>query len=343
MTDRRIRLAIGAGIVIVAALAAFLRPTPSSSPGPSASPVAAGTIGSGSVPPDGVTPTAPVATAGPPVGFARFNWEQGYFDYPATWRYYLHDDPNASSVEHRGFLTNGAIDEDVGCGIVLGRQRCDPEAVDLGPGGVFVEILFVQAYSLDDVVRGWTDPRFDPTMVAGVPAHMTERDRSNRREISWSILNGRILWNSLELAIQVRKPNEAAALEQIDGIIDSLTFVPPIEPLDPSQGPAIAAQTVRAFREAEPGYECFPEVLDIENRMEVTSIGGYRLTQPLAVTCLTTIEATPINFWRLRLTARWEAAAGAKAGGMVITEWLAFDGTPGGGSKRQATPPYCCV
>jgi hypothetical protein len=345
VTDRRLLLALGAGIVVAAAIAAQLGPTPSSAPGPAASPVAAATITSGSVSPAGLPPTGPAATAGPPAGFDRFTWEQGYFDYPATWQFYRHIDPaRASYAFHGGFLTSHAIDEAVACGTVLGQLGCDPEAVELGPGDALVEIVYLAHVPwAGDIVRGWTDPRFDPTTVAGVPAIMYEWDRPTRHEIAWNILNGRDLSNSLEIRIKVGKTNARPALEQVDGIIDSLTFVPPIEPVDPGKGPAVAAEAVRALRETGPGYECFAEALDIETRMEVSNIGGYGLRQPIAVTCLTTIEATPINFWRLRLTAHWEAEAARNAGEMVITQWLAFDGTPSLSSNRHATPPYCCT
>lgn len=249
-------------------------------------------------------------------------------------------------TSYLGFLTSQPVDVDRVCRVLEGRVGCIPSLVTLAAGEVLVEITIDGGYIFGSPVTRWVpqaDDVGDLTTVDGVPARTSEDTTDFERRLSWSIINGRDLAREIDVRARVRRPSESAPLDAVRDLMATWTFVPAIEPLDVDDAAALAGQTVQRFQRAGPGYDCFPQALDVEKVEMVTTIGGYGLRKAIEVRCRTTIAATGIPFWQLEMTARWKAEGGAKAGKMVITQFLASDGTPTYGEALHTELPYCCT
>ncbi|HEY4228097.1 MAG TPA: hypothetical protein VGM49_07145 [Candidatus Limnocylindrales bacterium] len=338
---RSMRLLVVVGVVFVAgiaALAAAQQPRTASAPlgsaaVPSALLGAAATI-STTAPTPGVTPV--------PTGLARFEGTGWHLDYPAAWSRYPGMPSRYSATI--GILTSQPVDTKTACETIDPTVYCDPEHVHLAPGAVLMWIT-IQGTGpfLIDPVEKWTAPSYgSPATLDGAPAVFSEADGGDGQEIDWTVTDPGNAFGAIELHFELVTPVEAVARDLAAAIVSSFAFDPPVRSLDPAEAGAVVTATLAELKQEEPGYDCFPGVPGTEHATTVTVIGGYELTHALPVRCTTSIETTPIGFWRVRFVARWETTAGGPKGSMTVTIWVNSNGGTAGYINDHSGPPYCC-
>jgi len=117
---------------------------------------------------------------------------------------------------------------------------------------------------------------------------------------------------------------------EVEALVASIRYDPPVAVLDPSDGPRIAAIGLAKAKANDPSFDCFPSVPGPrQRRRSCNSPCTPACTKPLPVTCTTAIEPVAIGLWKMTLTESWTAASDRSAGSLTTTIWLAPDGTPG--------------
>jgi hypothetical protein len=299
------------------------------------------------------------ASSPAPVGLlAHFDSDGLAFDYPASWQ-------TSVSGLNMHYIT---ILEFIGTG--SGLATC--EAITPGPSDLFISgsqcgtnlkvgpgQIVVQLSRAD----GPPSPPIDPSdprgisaggayvTVGGLPAIYDEGPPTDPQASSGSLLaldwtlsvperpNGRYL-----IHVEMKGPGVERMRAQVEALIASVRYDPPIPALSPTDGPRIAAIGLAQARSNEAALACFPSVPGTSATATVTELPGYSaLSKPLPVTCATEIQPAAIGLWKLTLTESWTAASDRSAGSVMTTIWLAPDGTPGttdSGPVGSSTIPY---
>jgi hypothetical protein len=289
--------------------------------------------------------TAPSAESGAPTSpsadGALTHYSHGgiTFDYPAAWHasgqelnmHYvtiLGYEGTGTGSDYCTDLTPGPSD------VWLSGTECGGHE-NVGPGQVLVEI------AMQDGPPGLgpldpTDPsRLQPgdryVTVAGVPAVYSESREGDKLTLNWTIsMPGRIHGVYL-ITATIRDPGADAMRAQVEALVASIAFDPPVPLLDPADGPRIAAAAVAKEKADGQILACFPAEPGASASAIVTQLPNYGqpLTKPLPATCATSLEPTPIGLWKLTLTLSWTSAADRSAGSASMVFWLDPDGTPG--------------
>jgi hypothetical protein len=298
---------------------------------------------------------ASAATSGQPAGpLAHFDRDGLAFDYPASWK------ASVSGLnEHYGtildFLGTGS-----------GLATCAPITpgpsdqfisgtecgtyITIGPGQVVVEL----SRGGGPGTFGPIDPA-DPTglaaggryvTVGGLPAisggqntSITDADLT----LDWTLSVPGELNSRYDLRAEIKNPGVDQMRAQVEALVASIRYSPPVPVLNPADAPRIAAIGLAQARKNDPTLACFPSVPNASATAVVTSLPGYpSLSKPLPVTCRTEIEPVSIGLWKLTLTQSWTAASDRSAGTLTTTVWLAPDGTPGTttGKPSPSGVPY---
>ena len=104
-------------------------------------------------------------------------------------------------------------------------------------------------------------------------------------------------------------PGEAAIWQQVEDLLASVHYEPPLQPTDRlgEEAAAAAARAVVEHKASQDGaYACFPRTPGRSRHAVVRRLPGYsRLHRKLPVTCSTEIEGTPLEVWKMTLTSSW--------------------------------------
>jgi hypothetical protein len=206
----------------------------------------------------------------------------------------------------------------------------------VGPGQVMVEL------SRQDGPPhpGPIDPS-DPTgiesggkyvTVGGLPAIFYEEsvvDPNSGATLDWTLSVPGDLISRYMIHAEIKSPDVEQMRAQVEALVASISYDPPVPVLDPKDGPRIAAIGLAQARSNDPAFACFPSVPGTTATATITQFPMYSaLRKPLPVTCSTEIEPVAIGLWKMTLTESWTAAADRSAGSLTTTMWLAPDGTP---------------
>jgi len=117
------------------------------------------------------------------------------------------------------------------------------------------------------------------------------------------------------------------ALEQdVNRIFASVHFEPPVSslPNDDATRRAVVARAVSEIAGTGEGFDCFPREPG-QSRTTVVKVYPYQPEynppKPLRATCSTSLDATPIGFWKLTLTLEW-GRPGDPATTYKVWTWL---------------------
>ena len=284
----------------------------------------------------GPSKEAPPSPTAPTSGSIPVHFERLAFDVPAPWSVRVVN-LNEHYVTILGFV--GTAPSSAGCepasslpsGAISGTE-CSTDLA-LGPGQVAIEILRLdspgQVDPLDFSANLTGEARM--TQVAGAPAVLNPNDTivggqapPDGHAASLLLPVPGTVASRYELVGFVRGPGIDALMAQVLGVFDSVRYDPPIAPLptDPATEATITRQAV--VHEAD---GCFPAESGATATARITELpGSGTATHPVEAICRTDLAPTPIELWRLSLTASWTGSGGA-AKSSVTTVWLAADGS----------------
>jgi len=271
---------------------------------------------------------------------ARFQEAGLVFDYPASWHVYHYDMFSSFSTLVAYLATVPVRDP---CTRTVTSEStsisCNASSYALEPDTLVVRL------------ESWGFPGFnildaDPgggarTTVGGLPAIRAVEDRAfagTIRTITWTLARPGSVDNSYKITAELRGPDLDRLEAQVDAMVASLRYDPPVVPLP--AGPAgeaamreAVARTLASLTTEYAGYGVFPTEPGTSRPCTVTQEPqGPELLRALDATCSTQVETTPLQLWKMTLTISWPATDAHAAGAQVRTIWLAPDGSVVGGS-----------
>lgn len=284
------------------------------------------------------TPT-PTSTSGEP-GLAHYSNGGITFDYPASWH------PSGQVLNQHYITILGYI------GTGNGNDYC--QQVTPGPGDSFIGGAFCTA---DEPVEAGQvlvkiltqdgppsiPPVIDPAdpsglvagqryvTVGGVPAIFTEQGTASHPLLTWEISMPGGVWGKYRVQAEMRDPGVAGMRAQVEALIATVGFDPPVPVLNPADGPKIAAIAIAKEKADKQILACFPSEPGASASETIDRVPTWDqpLARPLPVTCSTAIEPLSIGLWKLTLTMSWTAATDREAGSTTTIVYVDPDGTPG--------------
>jgi hypothetical protein len=277
------------------------------------------------------------------VGMVAWQHEDLTFEHPANWTWL----PFESAVHTKkstvlGYLATVPIDLDEICTGNAKHPQCDLDNYDLRPGTLAVTITTGRALS-SDVWQDETPAGASVLTAGGMPAlSREETDADADVLLSWSIARPDAGGGWYQIAAELRGPGEAAMRQQLDALVKSVAFEPPVETL-PTDKRSLTDMAFEAMKQLKadpddgPAYGCFLDRPGVRPGV-VDRLPGVRpLANKLPVGCSFRAEATRWNAWRLSLRYSWAAIGDRHAGSWLVTQWVTADGKLGarsaGGDK----------
>ncbi len=287
------------------------------------------------------------ALAGAAVGISRlapgtvstFRSAPLLLDYPASWRVFRYP-VVASFFSLHGYIATFPIPDP--CTRTTGTISCGVGGYELPENTVVLTIL------------SWSTPwgniltAPDGDVVAlrihGLPAWRRDlgRDRHTGadRAIEWSIARPDSLNNWVTIKAQMRGPDIEPLERQVDAVIASIRWEPPVVPID--RGPigrlgasAALGRYLESAAGSDPTYSCFLAA-DGERVSEIDHVpGGMPVTEAAHVTCSTELAPTDFELWTATLTMRW-GGDGERAGRWQVVLYINGAGDVIGSATTQA-------
>lgn len=272
-------------------------------------------------------PSPAVLAPVPPAHFA----ESGLaFDYPGTWR--------RSSFELLSSFTSsiawlGTVEMHDPCVRTANQISCGT-GYSLGPGTLVVEVgtASFPGFDILDV-----PPGARPVTVDGLPGYVQDGEpvagTGATASRTWTVPMPGSIDNYYTLTANVRAPNEGALLDLVDGMVRSIRYAPAVAPLPVGQAAAdaaVGAYLGAVLVGADPAWACFPATGS--RTMTVTSLpNGPPLERAREATCTTTVEATPMQVWKVTLEMRLAEHDANGGWGTRMTVYVGPDGEGVGG------------
>jgi len=298
--------------------------------------------------------TSAAPSAQPATSLAHFDRDGLAFDYPASWKasvsglnehyvtilYFL---GTGSGLATCAAITPGPSDQ------FISGVQCGTD-IKVGPGQVVVELSRQRGPPglgpIDPTDPNGLSPGAKYVTVGGLPAISGgERTVASDADITlgWTLSVPGEMYGLYMLEASIKNPGADEMRTQVEALVASIQYDPPVPVLNPADGPRIAAIGLAQVRANDPALACFPSDPGTSATTTVTSLSGYpTLRKPLPVTCTTKIEPVAIGLWKLTLTASWTAASDRSAGALATIVWLAPDGAPGAttGEPPASGIPY---
>lgn len=292
--------------------------TPSPSPRPSPSP-------------------APAAT-----GLAKFHEGGLIFDYPAAWREFHYEELSTKS-QLIAYL--GTVDVVAPCltsGAAGGTQTECRDRYRLVPESLVVTIRSNGSPMFDILDR---PPGVTPMTVGGLPGYSQvaspalDDPTGAERIVTMTIAMPGSVDNYYTITAAMRGPDLDPLQASVEAMIASLRYDPPVVPLPSGSAAAAAAAAtaLAALGRDSPTWACFTP--SGSHQMIIGSLPmGPELAHQQLATCTTSIEATPLQLWRMKLTLRLPEPDPQAGSGQAFEVWVNPDGTPGETSGGPLVP-----
>ncbi|HYN64569.1 MAG TPA: hypothetical protein VES36_08195 [Candidatus Limnocylindrales bacterium] len=267
------------------------------------------------------------------------------FDHRTDWAW-LPTDPEIQTKKFTvlGYLATVPIDVDQICTGTAKRQKCNFANYALKPGTLVVTIMTGQALSAD-VWQDETPGDASAMTAGGMPSVFRESsDADEHLLLSWRIARPDAAGGWYQIGAELRGPGEAAMRQQLEALIGSVVFEPPVEPL-PTDRRSVndmaydAMKQLRADPDDGSSYDCFLDRPGARPGVVDRIPGAPRLATSLSVSCSFRAEATRWNVWRLSLRYSWAAIGDRRAGSWLVTQWVTADGMLGASSAAGDKVP----
>jgi hypothetical protein len=272
-------------------------------------------------------PTPPSDTSS---GLATFHEDGLVFDYPAAWRPFRYE--MVSSFSNL-IVYLGTVDVPDPCTRTANSIACG-QSFRLAPNSIVVAVTG-RGFPGFNILDG-PPPGATALVAGGLPAYVTQLAPANMApgadtSVQWTIAKPGSVDNSYEIRADIKGPDVADQLRQVEALVSSLRFDPPVVPLEATDAAAERAATraLATMTASDPAWACFPAKPGAR-QVRVTSFPqGPVLAEPQVATCSTRIEPTRLQLWRLTLTERLAKADPEAGQDLQIVLWVSPDGTPG--------------
>jgi hypothetical protein len=272
------------------------------------------------------------------VGTVAWQHEDLTFEHPANWTWLPFDrEVGTKRSTVLGYLATVPIDVDQICRGKAKRPKCDFDNYDLQAGTLAVTITTGRDLA-SDVWQDETPADATALTAGGMPALRREvSDVDDDVLLSWSIARPDAAGGWYQLDAEVRGPEEAAMRQQLEALVASVAFEPPVEPLPDDRRSLTdmafeAMQRLKADPDDGPAYGCFLDRPGVRPGAVDRMPGVRPLANRLPVGCSFRAEATRWNAWRLSLRYSWAAIGDRHAGSWLVSQWVTADGELGGRS-----------
>jgi hypothetical protein len=319
---RRWSLAISAALaaVLIVAVAIVGLPFIGSRLGPAAPAAKSGSVAA--------------ATQSPPASAAAADLltfdENGLaFAYPAAWREF-HYTVTSSFSNQIAYLATVDVPEP--CTTTADASFTTTQCANryqLTPGTLVVSI------------SGGGSPGFDITAsrpagstaltVGGLPAYLeTVSTPAADEELRWTLSSPGMVDNFYSIDAQMRGPGIEAMRAQLEALIASVRYDPPVVPLPTGSAAALAAaqSALTALLKDSAVWGCFrlsgPQTVMIDSMPD-----GPPLAHAQLATCTMKIEASPLQLWRMSLSMRLSTPDPNVGTGQTTIQWINADGSLG--------------
>jgi hypothetical protein len=288
-------------------------------------------------------PRAPLVTPGSPAsspaGDLRTFDENGItFAYPAPWREF-HYSVTSSFSNVIAYLATVDVPEPC-------TTTVDPSFTTIACADRFV----LTPGSLVVTITSNGMPMFDMTtaraagstalIVDGLPAYLeTVRTPSADLSLRWTLSRPGSVDNFYAIDAQLRGPGLVEMRAQLDALVASLWYDLPATPLPSGAAPMAAAEAkaLAALLKDSPVWGCFslsgPKTMLIDSMPD-----GPPLAHPQVATCTLTIEASPLQMWRMALSIRLPKPDPNVGKGETTTQWINPDGSLGASMGGPLAP-----
>jgi hypothetical protein len=273
-------------------------------------------------------PSPPSAPAGN--GTAHFKQDGLVFDYPAAWRPFRYQVVSSFS---NLIVYLATVDVPDPCTRTANSIACG-QSYRLVPNSIVVAISG-GAFPGFNILDG-PPPGATALVVGGLPAYverLAPADRATGADVSarWMIASPGSVDSYLSIQADVKGPDVADQLHQVDALVASLKFDPPLVQLEATDAAAEQAATkaLAVMAKTDPSYACFPGKPGIRQMLVTALVSGPALAKPQVATCSTRIEATRLQLWRLTLIERLPEADPNGDSALRFVLWVSPDGTPG--------------
>ncbi|GAC1666137.1 MAG: hypothetical protein NVS9B8_07450 [Candidatus Limnocylindrales bacterium] len=289
----------------------------------------------------GITP-GPVAAGAVATGLATFGEGGLVFSYPATWRLFHHTATSSFSWSIADLATVDVPDPCITTQDVVGasttcadRFRLEPNSlvVHVGGGGapgipIFRKPAAATALTVDAM------PAFFETLPPDEAA--VGADES----LVWTLSRPSSVDNFVELHALVRGPDLALLTGQLQALVSSIRYDPPVMRLPTSTGERDAAigKALDSLARTSAAWRCFPHQIGSAVGVISEYPDGPALAAPHRATCRTTVEATALQLWRATFTITLDTPDPIVGGIFAVEVWIAPDGTPGSMTSGSTVP-----
>lgn len=263
-------------------------------------------------------------------------------DHPPNWEYHEYRFV-ASFFDVIGYLTTGEFDRDSICKGGDNSVSCNFSGDPVEPGGVSIKFVHWQP----PTARMGAEPGETELTLGGMPAFFAENQAGGVLTMAWRVRQPEAPNGWYQIEARIREPGTGELRRQVEEMVGSLQFQPPPTIL-PKSGPEFDQQAAMAGRRAlaslssvqyAEAYACFGEELGVPLRATIDVTMQGPLSQPLEVTCTTSVEAD-VDIWRVRFVMAWPAADDHAAGRQETEVWVSADGDAGGMMQSGDPPPY---
>lgn len=306
--------------------------------GSSSTPAASGSAATSS--PSGGMSASPLPAA---TGLRTFDEEGLVFAYPAAWREFHH--PYFST------MSNSIAD----LATVDVPEPCATSAVSGGTQVECADRFRLTPNSLVVHVMGNGNPVFDilknrpadatPLTVGGLPAYLEETAPVDPAvgadlRLTWTLSRPGFVDNFYTIAALIRGPAVGPMTDQLQALIASLRYDPPVVPLPLASGApeAALAKALGILARDSATWRCLPAHAGSAQADISDFPSGPTFSVPRHAVCTTQIEPTALQLWRATFTIQLAKADPNAGSHWWIQAWLAPDGTPGGISAGEQAP-----
>lgn len=283
--------------------------------------------------------TASVAGTPLPAGFATFHESGLVFEYPAAWRVFHYSEVSSFSNLIAYLAT---VDVPDPCTRSANETSCSSN-YRLDPDSLVVTVRN-NGNPTFDILQG-RPPGAQAMTIGGLPAYVEPESAQVLGSgadvgVVWTLSMPGSVDNFYTISADIRGPDTARLRGEVDALVASVRYDPPVVPLSTDGGAAAlaASKALATMAKDDPVWNCFPPAGGTRQLLITALVMGPDLAGPQLATCSTTIEATPLQLWRMTLTLRLPHPDPEGGGGQTIILWVDADGTPGQTTATQIAP-----
>ena len=289
----------------------------------------------------GITP-GPVAAKDDGAGLATFGEGGLVFSYPAAWRIFHHTATSSFSWSIADLATVDVPEPCITTQDVVGARTDCADRFRLGPNSLVVRVIGGGAPGLSILRK---PAAATALTVDAMPAYVEALPPDDPavgadESLVWTLSRPSSVDNFIQIHAFVRGPDLALLTGQLQALISSTRYDPPVPRLPTSTGERDAAigKALDSLARTSAAWRCFPGRIGSAVGVISEYPAGPALTAPHRATCRTAVEATALQLWRATFTITLDTPDPIVGGTFAVEVWIAPDGTPGTMTSGSTVP-----